>query len=216
MKKRSGFTLFEVLITLAILAVVFAILYMTFHQSMRVMADTEEQAEIIYQGRLILERMTKDMEGIFLPTQNPPSATFRYGLIGRSTRDGKNFRDRLDFTALASPYFSPGEGRGELREVGYFLDHHPGGKNLTLFRRQDGGLDGDLLQGGISMAICDGVQSLSFSYFDDQGRELKEWNSLEGAQANKIPVRIGILLTIEDSQGRAHEFRTQVFIPSAL
>ena len=215
MMKRSGFTLFEVLVTLAILAVVFSILYMTFHQSMGVMAETEERAEVIHQGRLILERMSKDMEGIFVPLQNPPSPLFRFGVVGRSTREGKNFRDRLDFTALAPPYFSPGEGRGEMREVGYFLDHQPGGKGLTLFRRQDEGLDGDLLQGGVSMAICDGIRSLSFSYFDSQKREMKEWNSLEGAQKNKIPVRIGILLTIDDSQGRAHDFRTQVYIPQA-
>ena len=215
MMKRSGFTLFEVLVTLAILAVVFSILYMTFHQSMGVMAETEERAEVIHQGRLILERMSKDMEGIFVPLQNPPSPLFRFGVVGRSTREGKNFRDRLDFTALAPPYFSPGEGRGEMREVGYFLDHQPGGKGLTLFRRQDEGLDGDLLQGGVSMAICDGIRSLSFSYFDSQKREMKEWNSLEGAQKNKIPVGIGIFLTIDDSQGRAHDFRTQVYIPQA-
>jgi general secretion pathway protein J len=216
MRKRGGFTLFEVLVTLAILAVVLSILYMIFHQSMEVMAETEERAEIIQQGRLILERMAQDMEGIFIPLQNPPSPVFRLGLVGRSTRDGKNFRDRLDFTALAPPYFFPGEGRGELREVGYFLDYHPGGKGLTLFRRQDAAIDGDLLQGGVSMAICDGIRSLSFTYFDSQKREEKEWNSLEGAQKNKLPVRIGILLMIDDSQGRAHEFRTQVYIPLAF
>ena len=216
MTKRGGFTLFEVLVTLGILAVVFSILYMTFHQSMEVMAETEEQAEIIQQGRLILERMAKDMEGIFIPLQAPPSPAFRLGVVGRSTQEGKIFRDRLDFTTLAPPYFSPGEGRGEMWEVGYFLDYHPGGKGLTLFRRQDEALDGDLLQGGVSMPICDGIRSLSFSYFDSQKREGKEWNSLEGAQKDKIPVRIGILLTIDDSRGRAHEFRTQVYIPSAF
>jgi hypothetical protein len=87
---------------------------------------------------------------------------------------------------------------------------------LTLFRRQDAAIDGDLLQGGVSMAICDGIRSLSFTYFDSQKREEKEWNSLEGAQKNKLPVRIGILLMIDDSQGRAHEFRTQVYIPLAF
>ena len=54
-----------------------------------------------------LEKMAQDMEGVFLPVQNSPSPAFRYGLIGRSTREGKNFRDRLDFTALAPPTFSP-------------------------------------------------------------------------------------------------------------
>jgi prepilin-type N-terminal cleavage/methylation domain-containing protein len=57
----SGFTLFEVLITLSILAVILSLLFMTFHQSMMVMADTDDRAEVIQQGRLILERVAGDL-----------------------------------------------------------------------------------------------------------------------------------------------------------
>ena len=212
-KKKNGFTLFEVLITMAILAVVLSPLYMTFHQSMVVMAHSEDRVEVIQRGRLILERMGGEIRGSFIPAQENPSKAFRYGLVGQSVKEGDNFMDRLDFTTLVNPLASPPAGGGEILELGYFLDHEPGGKGLTLFRRQDVALDGDLLRGGRTLAVCDRVRSLSFLFFDRQGGKQKEWNSLEGAHRNELPYRIEIRLKLEDSRGQLHVFRTQVYLP---
>ena len=209
--KKEGFTLLEVLLTLSILAVVLSILYMTFHQSVKAMADTEGQTEVIQQGRLILERMSADIRGGFISLQGGGSQTSRYGLIGRSQKEGNDFTDRLDFTTFAP---SSG-GEGEIFEVGYFLDHEPGGRGLTLFRRQDEAMDGNLLQGGRTLSICDGVRSLGFSFFDRQGKDQREWNSLEGVHRQVLPGRIEIHLKLEDSRGAVHAFRTQVHLPLA-
>ncbi len=211
--KKNGFTLFEVLLTLSILAVVFSLLYMTFHQSMAVMAHTEDRAEVIQRGRLILERLGGELKGSFIPAQENLSKAFRYGLVGQSMKEGDNFMDRLDFTTLLNPQTSSPAGRGEILELGYFLDHEPGGKGLTLFRRQDVALDGDLLRGGRTLAVCDRVRSLSFLFFDRLGGKQKEWNSLEGARRNELPSRIEIQLKLEDSGGQLHVFRTQVYLP---
>ncbi len=210
-----GFTLFEVLMALAILAVVFSLLYMTFHQSMAVMAHTEDRAEVIQQGRLILERMTAELKGTFIPLQEGLNKSFRYGLVGKSMKEENDFRDRLDFTSLAYAQLGPSGSKRDIGELGYYLDHEPGGRGLTLFRRQDDGLDGDLLKGGRSFAVCDRVRSLSFLFFDRLGGKQKEWNSLEGAHRNELPSRIEILLKLEDSRGQAHTFRTQVYLPLA-
>jgi hypothetical protein len=99
--------------------------------------------------------------------------------------------------------------------VGYYLDRQPGAKGLTLFRRQDGAMDGSLIQGGRTLAVCDRVRSLSFSYFDRQGRNVKNWNSLESERKNQLPSRVEIHLTLEDSRSQVQDFRTQVFLPSA-
>lgn len=211
--KKNGFTLFEVLMTLAILAVVFSLLYMTFHHSMAVMAHTEDRADVIQRGRLILERMEGELKGTFIPAQENLSSAFCYGLVGRSTKEGDDFMDRLDFTTLANPLASSPARKGEILELGYSLDHEPGGKGLTLFRRQDEAIDGDLLRGGHSSAVCDRVRSLSFSFFDSLGGMQKEWNSLEGAHRNELPNRIEIQLKLEDSRGQLHVFRTQVYLP---
>jgi prepilin-type N-terminal cleavage/methylation domain-containing protein len=214
-KRPGGFTLFEVLMTLSILGVVLSMLYLTFHQSMAVMAETDDRAEVIQQGRMILERMAGDLKGAVLIIQKEGFQAYRTGLVGRSTSEGKDLLDRMDFTTCLLSFSSPPEGGWGFFEVGYFLDRSPGRKGLTLFRRQDDGMDGNLLQGGRSVAICDRVRSLGFSYYDRQGGKGKEWNSLEGERRNLLPSRVEIQLKLEDSRGRVHEFRTQVYLPLA-
>jgi type II secretion system protein J len=211
--RRSGFTLFEVLITLSILGVVLSLLYLTFHQSMMVMAETDERAEVIRQGRLILERMASDLKGTVFVLQREDFPAYRTGLVGRSTREGNDFLDRLDFTSLTPPLAASFEGGWGFSELGYSLDHSPGKKGFTLFRRQDNAGDRDLLKGGRSLPICDGVRGLSFSYFDRLGKKQKEWNSLEGERRNQLPSRVEIHLRMEDPRGQVHDFQTQVFLP---
>ena len=213
--RKNGFTLFEVLMALAILGIVFSLLYMTFHQSMAAMADAGDRAEIIQKGRLLLERMGEELRESFIPAQEIRSKAIRYGLVGRSSKERDDFMDRLDFTALAHPLENLSNISWGVRELGYFIDREPGGTGFTLFRRQDDALDGDLLRGGRSWPICDRVRSLSFSFFDRQGTKQKEWNTLEGAHANELPQRIEIYLKLEDSRGQVHVFTTQVYLPLA-
>jgi general secretion pathway protein J len=212
--RSRGFTLFEVLMTLGILAVVFSLLYLTFHQSMIVMAGAEEQAEVTLQGRLILERVAGELKNTFVAPRGVNVKGFQQGLVGRSTATGRDdFSDRLDFTTLSLPALSGEEGRTEVAEVGYFLEREPGSRGFTLYRRQDFGLDGDLLRGGRTLSICDGVRSLRFFYFDRLGKGQNEWNSLEGLNRNQLPVRVELQLKLEDTAGRVHLFRSQVALP---
>ncbi|MBI4496067.1 MAG: prepilin-type N-terminal cleavage/methylation domain-containing protein [Deltaproteobacteria bacterium] len=209
-KEAAGFTLFELLITLAILAVVFSMLYLTFHQSLAAMRAGEERGEVIQRGRMILERLAGEIQGSFLPAGENRSPTLRFGFLGQGQAEGKIYRDRLDFTTTSFP----SSGGGELAEIGYFLDYVAGAKGFTLFRRQDE-VDGDLRQGGVPLALCDRVRSLRFIYFDQEGKEEREWDSLEGARRNRLPLRVEIQLLLEDDRGAVQAFRTQVSLPLA-
>lgn len=212
---KRGFTLFEILITLSILGVVLSIIYLTFNQSMLVMAAMEERAETVEKGRLILERMSRELRNTFISTTAPAAHPFRFGLIGQPHQEKELYRDRLDFTALAPPGGDSWENTGYIQEIGYFLDYAPGSEGLTLFRRQDEAKDGDILRGGIIQPLCPKVQELSFLFFDQAGGKHKEWNSLEGARKGSLPARVEIKLVIEDGQGKNQVFQTQVFLPLA-
>lgn len=210
---KKGFTLLEVLITLSILGVVLSIIYMAFNQSMLVMAAIEERADTFEKGRLILERMSRELRNTFISATAQTTHPFRLGLVGQTHKEKGIYRDRIDFTAFAPPGGDAGENTGHIQEIGYFLDYAPGAEGLTLFRRQDEALDGDILKGGIMQPICPKIQELRFVFFDQTGGKHKEWNSLAGDRKGNLPTRVEIKLVIEDAQGRGRVFQTQVFLP---
>jgi type II secretion system protein J len=210
---KKGFTLLEILITLSILAVVLSTIYLTFNQSMLVMAAMEERAETTEKGRLILERMSRELRNTFVSSTAPARHPFRLGLVAQSYKEKEFYRDRLDFTALTPPGGDSWENAGIIQEIGYFLDYAPGGEGLTLFRRQDNALDGDILRGGTITPICSKIKELSFVFFDQAGAKHKEWNSLEGPRKGILPGRVEIKLVMEDVQNKAQVFQTQVFLP---
>ncbi len=70
---------------------------------MLVMAAMEERAETLARGRLILERMSRELRNIFISPTGPAAHPFRLGLVGQSHKEKEFYRDRLDFTALAPP-----------------------------------------------------------------------------------------------------------------
>lgn len=212
---KKGFTLFEILITLFILGVVLSLLYLTFHQSMMVMATMEERAGTTEKGRLILERIGRELRNTFISATAHPASPWRLGLVAQSSKERDFSRDRLDFTTLALPGGNFFENTGHIQEIGYFLEREAGGEGLTLFRRQDDALDGDLLRGGIIQPLSSKIQELNFVFFDLQGRKYKDWNSLEGAHKGILPARIEIRLVMEDAHGKGQVFRTQVFLPLA-
>lgn len=214
---NRGFTLFEVVVTLGILAITFSLLYLTFHQSMNVMAAAEDEAQATLQGRLVLERMTAEIKNAFSsPRGGPPDQGFQWGLVGRSNPlSREEFSDRLDFTTMMLPAFLAEANPGEVVEIGYFLEREPGKKGFALYRREDPAWDRDLLRGGKILSLCERVRSLRFIYYDRQGRGDTEWNSLEGHRRNQLPRRIEVQLKIEDAAGRIHFFRTQVVLPFA-
>jgi general secretion pathway protein J len=213
---KKGFTLVEILLALAIGSVVISILYATFHQSLAAMDLVEKKSQFVQKGRLLLERMTGELNSAFVPYLPTPSSPYRYGMIGESSKIEEDFRDRLDFTFFAERQAEESRGGSEIWEAGYFLGREPGGKGLTLFRRQDRAIDGDLQKGGYSEALCDGVRSLKFIFFDPEGNPLYEWNSLSGTFRNMLPSRVEIRLKLEDPEGRLQSFSSQVSLPLGL
>ena len=210
---KKGFTLLEILLALTIVSLLISILYATFHQSMAATAYVEKKTQFVQKGRLILERMTGELNSAFIPHQPVASSPFRYGMVGESSKTEDDFRDRLDFTFFAELQVEGSTGGSEILEAGYFLGREPGRKGFTLYRRQDRAIDGDLQKGGRSEAICNGVRSLKFIFFDSGGNPLQEWNSITGDFRNALPSRIEIRLKLEDPDGRVQSFRTQVSLP---
>ncbi len=72
-KNQRAFTLLEVLIAMSIFAVVLSMLYTAYTGTFRNIEETESQADLYQMARIVLERMTEDLESVYMVSQQKAS-----------------------------------------------------------------------------------------------------------------------------------------------
>ena len=98
-KDLSGFTLLEVLVSVAILAIIMAAIYSAYVTNVEAIQIARENGQVHQTARIVLDLMTRDLESA-LAELRVTSETTRLGLIGKNQdRDGRRV-DRIDFTTL--------------------------------------------------------------------------------------------------------------------
>ena len=131
-------------------------------------------------------------------------------MIGKDQEIEGKPADRLDFTTLSHLVMDEREPPTDLCEVGYQLVEDPEGEGFILYRRDDGSLDDNLTEGGISHELARRVSGLDITYQDIDGGEFDNWDTVEGKPGSALPSLILIRLTIMDQEGREELFTTGV------
>ena len=166
----GGFTLLEVVISVAILAVILTIVYNTFNSSMKAFTAMENEGDAYAQARIVLNRMREEIESIYFS----PSEKSNTGLLGEDRDEYDLPADSLHFTSLSHIRWAKDSRESELCEIGYYLEKDE--ETGFLFRREDWNVDGTLEEGGRPLELAEGVDGLNFRYYD--GKEwVDEWDS---------------------------------------
>src|SRR5512147_394154 len=167
--KQSGFTLLEVLLSMAILAVVLAVIYASFSTA----ENSVQQAEAIRDetdlARSLMTRLSTDIANAYYR----PGSSLPMLLCGRKEEvdnpaGGDKLRhDSISLTTLTN-FPRSGTKEMELWEVGYFFKEtdKPEGRAYSLFRREKRELSKDVpaLQGGVEYELTDRIESLQIRY----------------------------------------------------
>jgi general secretion pathway protein J len=201
-----GFTLIEVLLALAILAVIVTEVYRSFSNA----SQGVQQAETVRDGtdlaRTLIARLTSDLANAYV--NGGMSVTF---LRGRKAED-EDTKDRIDsisLTTLTDPNArQPDSPETGLWEVGYFFQERPEDKKRVLMRREKRELSADVPpgEGGVEYELTDEVKILRIRYSPDGFSSWRdEWDTKSGSG---VPRAAEILLGLAD--GRV--YATQVDI----
>lgn len=203
MKRRPGLTLVDLMVSLTILAVIMTVVYAVFWSQQRASEATAQSRDVYAQGMLILDRLSRDISGVWLPSvsrsQNPASLSF----------DGKT--DQLGFITTAVLSLDDALGP-DMVEVGYRVVDQDDKTVKQLLRRQDDSLDEDGQTGGSEITLTSDLVKLELIYLDDAGREQSTWNA---ADAAALPKAVRIKLTLAGPDGREEFFTTEVSPPLA-
>lgn len=159
--KRTGFTLLELTISMALLGMVMLLVYGAFGQISTRARELGEELNERQELRLLMRLVSDDLgsaqwlDRFSDKTSNPATG------ISSDTefRDGQDF-SRIRFHAARPARFHrrlPGGLDPALHEVEYQVRPVEGEKGLELVRREDFYLDDDLTEGGVSVVVAENI-----------------------------------------------------------
>lgn len=154
---RRGFTLIEVLISAALMALIIASAYLCLNAGIASQKLIEPRTDIFQNARVAMALMTADLRGAC-----PLSRDYEFLGLRRTT--GQVDADNVDF---ATHNYTPRRPReGDFCEISYYLDQDPENGQFNLYRRRNPTIAPDPLNGGSKEEIARGVVGLRFEYYD--------------------------------------------------
>jgi hypothetical protein len=196
-------------VAFCIFVIVVVIAYAAYFTTNTAIDAAESQADINTTARSALERMTTDMQDIYLG---------QGGILEGAKQEISGSRaDTLRFTSTAHVILTKNELPAGLAMIQYSVSRETGTGLLRLYR-----LDIPYRPGYLSKdysdekgyLLCDGLRSVQFTYWDQAGNEVDNWQVDQSEDLEKkkrhIPVMIDIVLRFANKGRYDLVFKTAV------
>jgi general secretion pathway protein J len=215
---RGGFTLIEVVVAIAILAVVMTIVYGAFSRSADVTRETAEVTDRVRQVQVITERLVDELSSAYWfaepLAQGSPSSEARGRFLGvkdTASTDEKRM-DRLEWTTFAHRRYVGDRPESDVAEVTYRVEPAPGETGGgRLVRDEQVNL---LAEGGWAVntdELADGVSEFRLRYLA-RGEWVDEWDA---AQRKGLPDAVEVTVALAGA-GAAPAQRVRTIVPLPL
>ena len=206
-----GFTLVEILVAIAILAVVLSTIYVSYLSTMRIVKSLEYGDEIYYMARITLERMVLDLQSACKEKDAYEFSTLQDS-TGKLPLKGVTFLSRahLDFSG-------PGDSMA-VAQISYELEGDPESGGFSIVRR-DVLRQGQGREGGEGHLLCRRLQFVNLRFYDANGREYTLWDSRAGSEAQRNSIPSAVLIELDfinpDDAARPYKFMTRLLLPGS-
>jgi len=199
-----GFSLLEVMIAIAITAVIGAMAAGVYQQVDHAATVAREQGERYAGARLALTRLSRELTMAFL-SEHYDRARYR----DRPTLF-KGDGDKLLFTTMAHVRLVQDAKESDQSLVEYLVERDPVSGEDALFRREKVRIDDEPDRGGRKDLVATNVKGLSLRYWDVKRKEwVREWSTRTPEKLNELPTRVRIELEVKLADGRTEKFTTQ-------
>jgi general secretion pathway protein J len=197
-QRSRGFTLLEVLISIAILAAITSILFGAFSALKRSKDGLSRMQDRQREGRLAMTRMTREVQSAYLSAHMPLNQAL---LVQKTIFKGERGTpaDRVDFTAFANTRLEKDSHVSDQCELSYYGSPNPDGSGTNdLVRRIDTELDLDPTKGGRVEVLATDIDLFDLQYLDAQTGQWQEgWDTTQSTgQLDRLPLQVRIILVL--------------------
>jgi general secretion pathway protein J len=209
--RRRGFTLLEVMVAVAILAVVTTMTWGSMTKTFHTKRAIEDAAGRYRTVRVALDRMARDIGQAFLSQNEDTAQPERRTLFVGKNKFGVS---ELRFSYFGHQRLYQDANECDTAQVGYYsLRNRETGKT-DLMRRETRRLQHLKLDDnpGETDTLCDDVVKLKFDYWDSRDKQWREeWDTTAAdGQPDRLPARVRVTLTVHDERGREVPFSTEI------
>lgn len=213
----TGFTLMEILIAIAILAIVVTTALASFNAVFSTTEVLDDGAHLYEMANTCMKRIALDLAAMHInqrPLYKPPEfdqPPDPYRLIATADETGgTGFAQNIRFASRAHLPFEKSDGKGIVEIVYYFQTTNDGYLEL---RRADNAYPFPEFEKKASDPIlCKYVKSLSFKFYDTDGIEFDVWDSDSDEFGYATPTAIAVKLELAKN-AEVHTFETMVSLP---
>src|SRR5262252_7547598 len=206
----EGFTLMEVMIAVAITALMGTLVASSFNSTFKAKQVIEGEAERYRMIRTAMNRMEREIGAAFV------SDRFDLKRYRDSYDRPTNFvgqADHLLFTSLAHQRLYTDAKESDQMVVEYSVktstERNANGRR-DLMRRENPILDERMDRGGSEDVLFEGIQRIEFSYWDSDKKEwVSEWDTRRLERKSYLPTRVRVIIVAKDENGKEMRYSTQ-------
>jgi type II secretion system protein J len=198
----SGFTLLEILIAIAILALVVSSLYGAYSGTMETTEKVESARDVDQAGRLALMQMVDDFSSLYYrkTEKENEDSPFRFqgGMDGESEEGTV-----VEFASAAHLGFDGSFPNLRINKVSYVLEKQADSKRYYRLVRMElpfVDLSGEREETAVELA--DTVESLTVTYLNEDGETVSQWDSKAQETEGFLPRLVRIRLQLAGEKSR--------------
>ena len=221
-RKQSGVTLIEMMVAMAILAIVATLMYTGFTQTSKNKQRVEAELDRNHEVRMGIERMARELSMAFMSAQINPDLSLQVvktGFIGKEAGGGS----RVDFTSFSHKRLYRDAHESDQNELSYFMADDPDDSRLkVLARREQSRIDNDFEKGGRTQIMIRNITGFELQFLDPtSGEWISTWDSTQAAmQFNRLPTQVRIKVTLPPAGSTGEDLvfatRAEVMMQYAL
>jgi len=193
---NKGFTLIALLLAFFIFSILFVTIYSSYSGSFKTINMTESRMELYRKAAIAMNRISEDLQASYISILPPNSFGEPAGYTQFLGEDKDiNGRDAgtMSFFSRVAPLFSDEMRMATGQLISYEVVQGDEEGELVFLRYENPEfLDEAYEREGLP--LCDGLQAIKFTYFDDDGEVLESWDSDSEDLGGILPRMVSVSL----------------------